>query len=109
MEHNLRMFEERQIKDAWTWAAKGNQALHRMRAKPWPHIPKCFRDAKWWGHLFDTNTERLIRTAKELGVKRVRIHQKGTPKQHVDLYGRPLEHAIKKATINHEEVYDEVM
>ena len=83
------------------YADEGGQALHVWHpprcGRAYERAPECFRKAAdagaCWAHLFDQDTERLIETAKALGVKRIKIHGKGRT-QHVDLCGRPLRLAV---------------
>lgn len=99
----MKRFEKMELADALKHAESGGQALHvwvpqageRMRSG----IPACFKRSLAWAHLFDLDTPRLMRTARELGVERFYIHYKGTKRQHVDLCGMPL----KLATVRCEE------
>jgi hypothetical protein len=92
----MRLFEEREIMEAYKFATAGGQALHLFNdAGIYPGAPAVFKRSRQAAHLFDQNTERLITTAKWLGVKKSRISHKGTPQQHIDLCGRPLKRAIK--------------
>ena len=96
----MKRFEKMDVVEALKHAKGGGQALHvwvpqageRMR----PGIPACFKRSLAWAHLFDLDTERLERTARELGVERVFIHHKGTERQHVDLCGKPLKLASRR-------------
>jgi len=75
---------------------EGNVSLHLM----WEptdfdreRAPLAFKRAKSWGHLLCQDERVLRQLAAQLGVKRVMIHGKGLPKQHVDLCGEPLRRA----------------
>lgn len=95
----MRHFAERQISEAYEYAATGGQALHTHRILNRNLAPKCFVDAVDRGediaHLFDMDAVRLRQTARKLGVKVVRIDREGTPKQHIDLCGAPLRKALE--------------
>lgn len=91
----------REIREAIAYAMEGGQALHTHtiianRDK----APGCFiRDVDAGleiAHLFDQNASRLCATARRLGVRRVVVEREGTPRQHVDLCGRPLERALEE-------------
>ena len=87
------------IREARDHAAAGGQALHMMTgqwAKGWGG-PRCFRRAKEFAHLFDQDRTRLEATARRLGVRRIVVSKPGTPSQHIDLCGRPLERAKAEA------------
>lgn len=62
-------------------------------ARDWPGAPRCFRESAHAAHLMDQDRDRLTKTAKRLGVRRVVIDQAGRPGQHVDLCGKPYERA----------------
>lgn len=84
-----------EIREARAHAAAGGQALHMMTgtwARGWGG-PPCFRKAKDFAHLFDQDHDRLVATARRLGVKRIVVSKPGTINQHVDLCGTPLERA----------------
>ncbi len=92
---DIRMFGQREIREAKEHARAGGQALHVWRCPGgWPGAPACFRKAaergEPWAHLFDADPVRLVETAHRLGVRIVRLHGDGSP-YHVDLCGRPLE------------------
>lgn len=48
-------------------------------------------------HMFDQNLNRLMTTARRLGVRVVRVERKGTKYQHIDLVGSPLARAVAEA------------
>ena len=90
------MFEEKEIWKAYEFAAAGGQALHLFNdSGVYPGAPACFKKSREAAHLFDINTKRLIVTARQLGVRVIKIGRIGMPKQHVDLCGRPLKRAIE--------------
>lgn len=85
----MRRFRLRAIENALAWAADGGQALHESgrytppgRSSPVP----C-------AHLFDQDLARLTKTARILGVRKVRVMRQGEAGQHVDLWGRPFQAA----------------
>lgn len=94
----MKQFAFRDVRAALAYSRAGGQALHIHRLIPnRKTAPKLFMMAVDAGqdiaHLFDLDAERLIRTAKSLGVKNPRIHRKGDRGQHVDLAGGPLHRA----------------
>jgi hypothetical protein len=96
----MKLFLTLQIRDAKAYAAAGGQALHvfNFGRQGWLGAPAVFQRhaaaGRPWGHLFDQDRERVIATARRLGVKRIVVHHPGTPQQHVDLCGKPLNVAI---------------
>lgn len=90
----MKLFQEKQLYEAYEFAAAGGQALHFF-SDPGTYLgaPGVFKASRVAAHLFDRDTERLITTARKLGVRVIKIGRKGTPKQHVDLCGRPLQRA----------------
>jgi len=96
----VKRFEKMQLTDAMDHAEQGGQALHvfvpMAVERQLPHVQTCFRRSTAWAHLFDKDGDRLQKTARELGVSVVKIHHAGTPRQHVDLCGKPLKLAIKR-------------
>jgi len=99
----IRLFGHAEIREAKAHAAAGGQALHVWQPTRvgWPGAPRVFRRAatagESWAHLYDADIERLIETARRLGVLRVVVHRAGQPGQHVDLCGRPLRRAMSQA------------
>jgi len=99
----IRLFTSRQLREARQHALDGGQALHvwtppRSNGRSeWPGAPQCFQRSRTWAHLFDQDVERLRKTARRLGVRKVLIHHEGTPQQHVDLCGKPLDRAQEEA------------
>lgn len=92
----MRLFEQRQIRDAYAHAMNGGQSLHLMDGR-FAYLradtPSCFKGRRQLAHLFDQDRERLERTARQLGVRVIRVERPGTHQQHIDLCGRPLERA----------------
>lgn len=92
----MKIFEHKQLREAYAHADAGGQALHlwtppsavRERA------PLCFRQAKQWAHLIDYDLPRLKKTARRLGIRRIAVDRIGQRGQHVDLCGKPLAEAI---------------
>jgi len=100
MSHPMRRFEHRQIREAKAYAAEGCQALHVWQGSAdWPEAPRVFREAaargEQWAHLLDQDADRLRRTARQLGVRRILVSHEGTPRQHIDLCGEPLRRALQ--------------
>ena len=99
----MRLFAHRQIREAKAHAAAGGQALHLWSPGRggYPGAPPVFNRiaaaGSPWAHLFDQDRPRLVRTARQLGVRIVVVANQGEPGQHVDLCGRPLEKAIAQA------------
>lgn len=94
------VFEQRQIREAYQFAADGNQALHLMDGR-FAYLrddtPICFKNRRQLAHLFDQNKDRLIRTARRFGVRVIRVEREGTHQQHIDLCGKPLDRALELA------------
>lgn len=95
----MKRFEHRQVREALAYAADGGQALHVWDPGPdaaarYPKAPAVFLRNRPWAHLFDQNPDRLYRTAKRLGVRRVVVERRGGRGQHVDLCGKPLDRAL---------------
>lgn len=88
-------FGTMEVEEAVAHAVAGGQALHLHRIIPdRATAPRCFVQAVDRGepiaHLFDQDRERLITTARMLGVKVIYIDRANTPNQHIDLCGGPL-------------------
>jgi hypothetical protein len=92
----MKLFEYREVREAKAHALDGGQALHVFPAYKEPRAPVCFKRSDEWGHLLDQDEERLIRTAKQLGVRKIVVDQKGTERQHIDLCGAPLRRAKQR-------------
>jgi len=90
----MRLFEKN-VRAALAHAAEGGQALHVFPAiQELKHrAPPPFKRTGKWAHLFDQDKERLVKTARQLGVRVVVVDREDTPYQHVDLCGGPLRRA----------------
>lgn len=88
----MKIFLQREIREAYAFAAEGGQALHvcDSRGLVGPDAPQCFKATTQFAHLFDQDYQRLIATARRLGVRVVVPQHCGTNRQHVDLCGKPL-------------------
>ncbi len=95
------MFTDFEVNEAMAHAAEGGQGLHVWHgAGDYARAvggPTCFQRHDLAAHLFDLDGDRLIATARRLGVRRVFIDKAGTDRQHIDLCGRPLARAIAEA------------
>ena len=96
----MRVFAMREVDEAIEHAHEGGQSLHLHRIIPdRSRAPKCFVDAvdrgEYIAHLYDQDRERLIATAKKLGVRVVYVDRDGTRGQHIDLCAGPLRKAYK--------------
>lgn len=82
---------------AMDFAAAGGQALHvfdstwATRVRP---LRGAFRIYGVYAHLMDNDRDRLIKTARMLGVRKIVVDRVGRRGQHVDLCGAPLNRAI---------------
>jgi hypothetical protein len=96
----VRRFELKEVGEALLYAAEGGQALHvfpqiaSIAAKK--TTPGVFKRSHFWGHLFDLDKDRLIKTARQLGVRVIEIDREDTPRQHIDLCGQPLNRALAR-------------
>ena len=54
-----------------------------------PRTPICFR-GKNFVKLYDQDEQRLIATARRLGVKVIKVDRPGQQSQHIDLVGGPM-------------------
>lgn len=90
----MKRFDSRQVSEAVSYSMQGGQALHvhsfTMGHPLFKHYPKI-------AHLFDQDRQRLTKTARRLGVRRIKVEYDGQPKQHIDLCGNPFERACKEA------------
>lgn len=95
----MKIFYPRRLRDAYTYADSGGQCLHLMDHSGgcYPNAPSCFKRAKRFAHLIDHDYDRLISTARRLGVRNVVVSRIGKRGQHVDLCGKPLERALKES------------
>ena len=95
----MKLFAEHQIHEALKHAAAGGQALHVFSpiwAGPRKPIPLPFKRTSVWAHLLDQDKQRLVETARKLGVKIIVVECEGRLSQHVDLCGRPLQRATRQ-------------
>lgn len=90
----MKVFEMKQIREAIAYAVEGGQALHLHTLNAGHPL---FRRYPVIAHLFDRDAKRLIKTVQELGVRVIKIEYEGTPKQHIDLCGKPFEIAYRWA------------
>jgi hypothetical protein len=95
----MKLFKERQLKEAYEHAKNGGQALH-LFSDPgvYPGCPNYFKRSREAAHLFDYNIGRLITTARRLGVRVIKVGRKGQRGQHIDLCGSPLIRAKEEVT-----------
>jgi ribosomal protein S27AE len=87
----MKEFPMREIRAAREHSLAGGQALHVHTLSENGH--KLFRRYPEIGHLLDQNKERLIETARRLGVRVIKVEREGEPNQHIDLCGRPFDRA----------------
>lgn len=94
----MKLFSMMQLNEAVEHAKQGGQALH-IHTIVFNHSPACFRNAvargEYIAHLFDLDRDRLIKTARRLGVRVVYVDRDGEEGQHIDLCGKPLQRAMK--------------
>lgn len=85
----MRLYFMYELVHAYLYAEDGGQALHWMSrdGEVSPRSP---------AHLIDNDERRLIATARALGVRTVKVERRGAVGQHVDLWGKPLERAIRR-------------
>lgn len=88
----MKKFEMKQVRDAYLFSDEGGQALH-MHTLNKGH--KLFERYPVIAHLMDMNKNRLISTARRLGVRVIKVEREGAQGQHIDLCGKPLERAIR--------------
>lgn len=106
----MKLFEEREIFEAYKFAGTGGQALHlfTFNLNVYPGAPACFKRLQpdgvpnQTGHLLDQDLKRLKETAQILGIRVIKIDREGMPSQHVDLCGRPLKRAIEICEVKDE-------
>jgi hypothetical protein len=93
----MKIFLQREILAAYAHAKAGGQAIHLCDAAfVGPGAPLCFR-GKPFAHLFDQDLDRLLKTAKSLGVRVLVPQHVESHRQHIDLTGKPLKQAIYRA------------
>jgi hypothetical protein len=96
----VKIFQQRELQDAFAHVAAGGQALHLMSglfAYLRRDTPRCFKGRAQIAHLFDQDRDRLISTARKLGVRVIKVERDGARGQHIDLCGQPLNRAISMA------------
>lgn len=96
----MKQFPLREAEEAIEFARLGGQALHIHNIiVDYDKAPACFvrevESGRIIAHLFDQNYERLVKTARSLGVRVILVERKGRQSQHIDLCGKPLQRAIK--------------
>ena len=103
----MKLFDGREknlkaVREAMDYAEEGGQALHvwPQPKNGWPNAPKVFRDSKLWAHLIDRDRDRLVKTAKELGVNVIRVEREGERGQHIDLCAGPLKKALRRCGVS---------
>jgi hypothetical protein len=91
----VRLFAQRELKAAYAFAEAGGQALHVISGVygHTPGAPAVFRNQAEIAHLIDNNLDRLVLTAKHLGVRVIKVERAGREGQHVDLCRKPLDRA----------------
>lgn len=95
----MKIFLQRELREALAYSAAGGVALHLCDGAiadaiaAVRHVPGCFRGRKEFAHMFGPDAELLKRIAKRCGVRVLFVDRAGTPAQHVDLVGGPLERA----------------
>lgn len=102
------LFDQREYRraaaDAIEHAQNGGQALHVWDPRTQPgrihKAPQVFRQHFPWAHLIDHDRERLVGTARRLGVRRIVVGRDGGRGQHVDLCAEPLYRAIATAAVH---------
>lgn len=83
----MRLFTTKQLRAAIQYAKEGGQALH---VHPFTSGHRLFARYNEAGHLFDQNFDRLVLTAKRLGIRVIKVERIGTDKQHIDICATPL-------------------
>lgn len=92
----ITLFRSQDILKTRNHVEAGGIALHVWRGKCHHAKPICFTDGELWGHLLDMDEERLIATARRLGVQRIHVSNKGKATQHIDLCKGPLGKAMRE-------------
>lgn len=91
----MKIFQWKQIAEAKEFAATGGQALHIHPVTAGHPLFKRYPEI---AHLIDLDETRLIKTARALGVRVIKVERKGQPLQHIDLCGKPFERAKQLAS-----------
>ena len=94
----MKRFGEHELKAALAEAKAGGQALHEVGqwATVRPGCPAVFKRGTGIAHLFDQDVDRLVLTAKGLGVRVIKVERAGKEGQHIDLCGKPLDRALDR-------------
>ncbi len=90
----MKTFQMSEIFEAYEHVNTGGQALHLHTVNQGHPL---FKRYPVIAHLLDLDKDRLVRTAKKLGVRVIKVEREGTGKQHIDLCGKPLERAKELA------------
>ena len=94
----MTVFQQRRLHEAFAFAAAGGQALHLIDGR-FAYLrrdtPQVFKNRAQLAHLFDQNKERLVATAKKLGVQVIRVEYPDHLRQHIDLCAGPLRRALQ--------------
>jgi hypothetical protein len=96
----MKVFQQREVHEAYAHAANGGQAIHLISgsfADRRRSAPRCFKGRFQIAHLFDQNPDRLVHTAKRLGIRVIKVEYPGGKRQHIDLCASPLERALAEA------------
>lgn len=92
----IKLFRSHDILKVSNHLQAGGIALHVWRGKCHHATPICFMAGELWGHLMDLDMERLMATARRLGVQNIHVSKKGKRDQHIDLCKGPLHRAIRE-------------
>lgn len=92
----MKRFDTFELREAVEHCRQGGQAIHMMPPHNTSGAPKCFQ-GRTFAHLIDHDEERLVATAKRLGVRIRKVERRGHVWQHIDLVGKPLERALEEA------------
>lgn len=98
-----KLFEMRQIRDAFAWAEAGGVAVHSMgdvTGDAFKNAPNVFKGRKF-AHLFGPSRDALIEAALSIGCKRQWIQKDDDPlHRHFDLTGAILRRALEKCSVD---------
>lgn len=94
----MKFFAQKDLKQAYLHAEAGGQSLHLCRSAQFvtSDAPACFKRSKQFAHLIDHDVDRLIATARRLGVRAIKVERGGRSGQHIDICLRPLEKALSE-------------
>lgn len=90
----MKVFAMKQIREAREYSLQGDVALHLHTINSGHPM---FKRYPVIAHLLDQNKERLIKTARKLGVRVIKVEREGEPFQHIDLCGKPFQRALAMA------------